>query len=195
MLTIVWDVDDVLNDLMRSWFEGEWLPAHPECRLRYADITQNPPHRVLGISEPEYLASLDAFRLSDRARLMQPNRDVVAWLQRSGDRFRHLALTARPLHTVPPLAEWVFYHYGAYVRTFGVVPVRQEAHIPRYDQSKVEFLQWLSKADVLVDDNQENVRAASSIGVAGVLYPQPWNRSESTVAGTLSLLSAIGRAD
>ena len=26
VLTIVWDVDDVLNGLMREWFEREWKP-------------------------------------------------------------------------------------------------------------------------------------------------------------------------
>ena len=26
MLTIVWDIDDVLNDLMRDWFTESWLP-------------------------------------------------------------------------------------------------------------------------------------------------------------------------
>jgi len=190
MLTIVWDVDDVLNDLMRSWFEQEWLPAHPDCKVDYAGITENPPHHVLGIRKEEYLASLDSFRLSDKARLMQPNKGIIAWLQRGGDQFRHVALTARPLPTVPPAAEWVFRHFGDYIRVFGVVPSRQEAHIPRYDQSKAEFLQWLSKADVLVDDSQENIEAANSIGVKGILYPQPWNRSELTVPETLDLLSA-----
>ena len=59
MRTLVWDIDDVLNDLMRSWFTEEWLPTHPDCRLAYADLLENPPHRVLGIAEAEYLASLD----------------------------------------------------------------------------------------------------------------------------------------
>jgi len=190
MLTIVWDVDDVLNDLMRSWFEQEWLPAHPDCKVNYAGITENPPHHVLGISKAEYLASLDSFRLSDKARLMRPNEDIIAWLKQSADQFRHIALTARPLDMAPPLAEWVFRHFGDYIRVFGVVPSRQEAHIPRYDQSKAEFLQWWGKADALVDDSQENIEAANSIGVRGVLYPQPWNRCELTVAETLDLLSA-----
>jgi len=190
MLTIAWDVDDVLNDLMHSWFEQEWLPAHPDCKVDYAGITENLPHRVLGISKEEYLASLDSFRLSDRARLMQPNEDVITWLEQSGAQFRHIALTARPLPTVPPAAEWVFRYFGAYIRAFGVVPSRQEAHIPRYDLSKAEFLQWWGKADVLVDDSQENIEAANSIGIKGILYPQPWNRCELTVAETLGLLSA-----
>jgi len=27
MLTIVWDVDDVLNGLMQTWFTESWKPA------------------------------------------------------------------------------------------------------------------------------------------------------------------------
>ena len=33
MKTIAWDVDDVLNDCMRTWFERTWLPAHPGCAV------------------------------------------------------------------------------------------------------------------------------------------------------------------
>ena len=38
MLTIAWDVDDVLNDLMGAWLKDAWLPAHPECTLAYDDL-------------------------------------------------------------------------------------------------------------------------------------------------------------
>ena len=34
MVTIVWDVDDVLNDPMQQWFIYGWLvEQHPECRV------------------------------------------------------------------------------------------------------------------------------------------------------------------
>ena len=45
MKTVIWDVDDVLNDLMRCWFEKSWLLSHPECTLTYEDLTQNPPSK------------------------------------------------------------------------------------------------------------------------------------------------------
>ncbi len=51
MKTIVWDIDDVLNDLTRAWFETAWLPAHRECRLTYEELKVNPPHELLGTSE------------------------------------------------------------------------------------------------------------------------------------------------
>ena len=47
MLTLAWDVDDVLNDLMQVWLEEAWLPAHPECNVTYRDLTSNPPHREI----------------------------------------------------------------------------------------------------------------------------------------------------
>ena len=55
MNLVVWDIDDVLNPLMRDWFEQHWLPRHSECRIAYQELTANPPHRVLGIAEDEYL--------------------------------------------------------------------------------------------------------------------------------------------
>ena len=189
MKTIVWDVDDVLNDLMLSWFEQEWLPAHPACKVSFKEITENPPFNILGITRSEYLLSLDSFRKSDKARSMKPNQEIMGWLRQSADRYRHLALTARPLDTVPPVAEWLFRFFGGYIRTFSVVPIRQDPTLPRIDENKRDFLFWLNKVDVFVDDNEDNVQAACSIGVMGILYPQRWNSSTLTVAETLDSVS------
>jgi len=195
MRTLVWDIDDVLNDLMRNWFTEEWLPTHPDCRLAYADLLENPPHRVLGIGEAEYLASLDAFRMSEKARAMQPNRNVLEWFQAHGACCRHMALTARPLASVPGLAEWLFRHFGTYLRHFGVVPIRLEDGVPRYHNGKGDYLQWFGKADLLIDDSEENVAAAQSLGIRNVLYPQPWNRNSATVEETLRRLTQLVEAN
>ena len=50
MKTIIWDVDDVLNDLMYSWFQEHRDLYNPDSTLKYQDITQNPPHEILGIT-------------------------------------------------------------------------------------------------------------------------------------------------
>jgi hypothetical protein len=194
MLTIVWDVDDVLNDSMRIWFAEVWKPLHLDSQLSYSDITENPPDRVLGISRSEYLSSLDAFRVSDRARSMRPNPAVLEWLRDFGAEYRHFALTARPLDSAPHAAEWLFRHLGAYIRGFGVAPARLAAGVPVYDRHKADFLRWLGRADVLVDDSEENLRAAAELGVRGVLYPQPWNRSSRTVQEVLESLAQLAEA-
>ena len=195
MLTFVWDVDDVLNHLMRTWFTDEWLPGHPACRLTYSDIRENPPHRVLGISKAEYLASLDAFRVSEKARAMMPDSAILDWFRCHGDRHRHIALTARPLASAPCLSAWVLQHFGDYLRVFGVVPTRIESGVPRYDTSKEDFLRWFGKADLLIDDSEENIAAARSLGIRNVLYPQPWNGNRTTVDETLRRLADLAEAN
>jgi hypothetical protein len=191
MVTIAWDLDDVLNGLMREWFESAWLPQHPSCRMAYGDLVENPPHRVLGISEAKYLSSLDAFRLSDGARRMTPNREVLDWLRDYGGSVRSLVLTARPLPSAGLAAEWLFRHFGGYIRTFSVVPMRLAEGLPALDSTKREFLQWIGKVDVLVDDSAANCADACAVGVRAVLYPQPWNGSRATVAETLEQLRAV----
>ena len=195
MLTFVWDVDDVLNDLMRTWFTNEWLPGHPECRLAYSDIRENPPDRVLGISKAGYLASLDAFRLSEKARAMTPNRGILDWLRCHGAPHRHMALTARPLASAPCLSEWLLRHFGDYVRFFGVAPARIAGGVPSYDTCKEDFLGWFGKADVLIDDSEENIAGARRLGIRSVLYPQPWNRNPDTVEETLRHLAELAEAN
>jgi FMN phosphatase YigB (HAD superfamily) len=189
MQTIVWDVDDVLNDLMHAWFTSVWQPAHEDSPLRYQDIADNPPYRSLGITRAEYLASLDAFRVSEEARRMVPNAAVLGWLRSYGDGFRHVALTARPLESAPAAAEWVFRHFGEYFRCFGVVPSRLSAQAPVYDRDKGDFLEWLGRADFLVDDSAENIALAQKAGVRAILYPQPWNGATYSVGDVLTTLA------
>jgi hypothetical protein len=190
-VTIIWDVDDVLNDLMLAWFTETWRPTHSDCALEYADIAENPPDRVLGITRSEYLESIDEFRISEAARLMTPNPAILEWLSQHGSRCRHIALTARPLMSAPHAAEWIFRHFGTYMRAFGVVPTRLPAGSPVYDRKKVEFLQWFGDASALVDDSAENISAAQAAGIEGILYPQPWNSSANTVTDVLERLSFL----
>lgn len=176
---------------MRAWFMETWRPIHPQCTLDYDGIAENPPDRVLGIDRSEYLESIDSFRASEAARCMTPNPAIVEWLSEHGSRCRHIALTARPLKSVPHAAEWVFRHFGTYMRAFGVVPVRLPAGSPVYDRSKAEFLHWFGGASVLIDDSADNISAAQAAGLEGILYPRPWNGGAGTAADVLHRLSSL----
>lgn len=180
MKTIVWDVDDVLNSLMRDWFEQAWLEEHPECAVSYGELRENPPHRVLGVERAAYLESADRFRASEAARAMRPNPLLLDWFREHGANYRHVALTARPMESAPEAAEWVIRHFGAWIRCFGVVPSRSGDSLPVYDRHKGEWLSWLGGADFFVDDSVENVRRAEAMGIRTVLWPQPWNSASAS---------------
>jgi hypothetical protein len=189
MLTIAWDVDDVLNDLMRRWLESAWIPVHPRRPLRYEELTENPPHRLLGVELEEYLESLDDFRLASAGRL-EPVLQVVDWFGRWGECFRHLAVTATPLRSAPLSAAWVMTHFGRWIRTFSFVPSpRRGEDVPSYDGQKADFLRWWGKADILVDDNPANIASAQGLGITGLLVPRPWNDGGSPLADQLDRLA------
>lgn len=191
MLTIVWDVDDVLNDLMYQWFTCSWRVEAPECSVSFEELGGNPPHEALGITRDAYLNSLDAFRKTEQAQNMQPNAQVLAWLQDHGGDFRHIALTARPLQSAPDAAGWVMRHFGAWIRCVGVVPTRTPDNVPVYDRTKGEYLKWLRCGDIMVDDSVENILQARSLGMKTFVYPQPWNKSSVSVAALLTELSTL----
>jgi hypothetical protein len=191
MIAIAWDVDDVLNNLMWAWFHEEWLQSHPNCLLQYRDLVENPPHRVLGIEPHEFLAMIDAYRASDKAAKLMPNQEILDWLAIYGASCLHVVLTARPVNSLPQMSHWMFRHFGAYVRALGVVPVRLKPGEPAYHRNKGEFLTWFGKVDAMIDDSEENLRSVEASGVRGILFPQPWNRNQGTVADTLRLLTDI----
>jgi FMN phosphatase YigB (HAD superfamily) len=191
--TIAWDVDDVLNDLTRVWFDRVWRPAHPESTVRYEQLTANPPHECLGTTRQEFLRSLDAFRLAYFDAL-EPSAAVLAWLARHGADCRHVAFTAAPRRVAPLSAAWVLRHFGDWIRVFAFVPSpRDDDRLPRAG-GKGEALEWLTGIDVLVDDSPVNVAAARAAGRAAVLVPRPWNSARGTVEDALSeLLHIVGR--
>lgn len=194
MLTIAWDVDDVLNNLMGCWLEKKWKIDRPDYGLNFEEIKVNSPHDILGITLEEYQASLDEFRLSPDFPRLEPDPKILEWFNRYGYRARHLALTAVPQACAHVSAEWTFRHFGKWIRTFHFVPsYRERADCPDYDQSKAEFLQWISKVDVLVEDNESNAKAAAQIGVQSILVDRPWNSSDLSLTNALSQL--LGMVD
>jgi hypothetical protein len=189
MLTIVWDVDDVLNDLMRQWFEREWLLNHPDCALGYQDLKFNPPHSILGVERQVYLDSLDRFRAAPVASQMTPNGEVLSWFREKGSRCRHIALTARPLSSAPDAAGWVMRHFSHWIRCFGILPSRPDSDVPIYDRTKADFLGWIKAGDVLIDDTLENRAYAAAAGIRTLAFPQPWSRSQQSVSELLRELT------
>lgn len=188
--TIVWDVDDVLNDLMHSWFLS-WCQDHPRCAVGYEDLKENPPHEVLGVTMDSYLQSLDAFRLSPSYQNMAPIKEVRDWFLQNGSRFRHIALTAVPLRAASFSAQWVFRNFGIWIRTFHFVPSkRKDETIPQYDRDKTAVLQHLGMVDLFIDDNAEHVVAAQNAGINSLFFPRPWNHSGMSITETLARLQA-----
>lgn len=190
MKTICWDVDDVLNSLMQEWFDHTYRTAQSSIGITYSDLTSNPPHEILGITLDEYIASIDAFRREHDSSL-EPNWRLLEWFHSRGARYRHIALTARPLSETPRIAEWVFRFFGNYIRTFSVVPSRMDPKCTRYDVSKGGFLKWFGRVYMMVDDSTHNLSFAQHCGVYPVLFPQPWNSSKENVEEMIERINAL----
>jgi hypothetical protein len=188
--TIVWDLDDVLNNLMEAWLEKAWLVEYAGARIRYDELRSNPPLTELATTADEYLASLDRFRLSAVAEELKPHAEILNWFQRFGDRFYHHVLTARPVTTVAPASAWAFKHFGHWIRHFHFVPSSRPGEtLPGYERTKGEMLAGFGAADFFIDDSSDNVDAASGLGITAFIFPQPWNRSKTSVSALLTELS------
>lgn len=187
MKTIVWDLDDVLNNHQAVWFMANKKQFHPG--LTYADLTTNPPCYLLGLSREEYLASIDEFRLSPAAAAMKPQEVVLAWFREWGPYFHHIVLTARPQGTIAPAADWVFRHFGEWINHFAAVPSpRGNGH---RHSSKADFIALhLKEVDFFIDDHAANVAEVAQLGIRSFLFPQPWNNSAWSVAEILNILSS-----
>lgn len=194
MLTLAWDVDDVLNDLMRNFLEVWWRPRHPGCMLNYEDIKNNPPYQLLSVELDEYLQSLDDFRLSGCYEQMQPNPKVLEWFQRHGSSFRHIALTAVPRVAGNVSASWVIRHFGDWIRTFHFVPSKRPGQIlHEYDNTKADYLRWLNRVDILIDDNKDNVKDLNITGIQYFLVSRPWNTGSLNIKELLHTLSRFAQ--
>ena len=192
MKTIIWDVDDVLNDLMGAWFEHYSALSGAAGSITYDRLTRNPPDELLGISRMEYLVSLDKFRLSATAEKMPPVAEIFEWFCRYGERCHNVALTAAPLCASPVSAQWVMRNFGRWIRSFNVIPTpRPGIEAAQYHSTKSDFLGWWGKADILVDDSEQNIAGALSLGMKAVLFPRPWNRSALTIKESLEMITQM----
>lgn len=186
MITIAWDIDDVLNNLTEAWLATQ--PYSPS----YCSLIRNPPADLIGLSLDQYLASLDIFRATRYAEL-QPNAAVLEWFRQNGNRAHHVALSAVPRAFASVSASWTFTHFGDWIRSFAFVPSsRTHDNHPPYDTTKGQFLARCGGIDVIVEDSEDNVVSAQQLGLTACLYPQPWNSAkDSSVQDLLSRLTAL----
>jgi len=192
MITIAWDRDDVLCELMGSWFEGVYRIDHPGSAARFEDIADNPPLESLGMTLEDYLASLDAFRASPAFIDMPPAPAVLNWFERSGHKYHHVVVTATTLVSAPATAAWTFRHFGRWIRSFHLLPSERPGEdLPAYDTDKGSVLARLDSVAVLVDDSPRNIAAAEAVGVPGILVPRPWNDAAGTVTDALARLDEL----
>ena len=190
MKTIAWDVDDTLNDLMRAWLAGWNRSRAGTRRAAYADLRENPPHKILCISPAAYLRSYDAFRLSGAYAALPPDKEVLRWFRQRGAGYRHIAVTSVPLRAAHESAGWVYRNFGRWIRTFHVVPsLRQGELAPAYDATKADFLRRIGGCDIFVDDSPENIRQVRALGARCLLAPRPWNGQKGGMAGLLRTLT------
>jgi len=171
---IAWDVDDVLNHFTKEWFD-EYCSRHP-LPVTFAELTSNPPERLMGISREEFLSSMDDFRMRRFAELA-PDDEVLEWFKKNGSGFRHVAVTAAPLVATPLSAEWVVRHFGRWFRGFFFVPSpRAGDDFVQHERSKGEVLEMLKEVDYFIDDIEQNLESASHLKLRPVIFPAPWNR-------------------
>jgi hypothetical protein len=171
-VTLIWDVDDVLNNLTYEWVESQFS----DPLLTYNAISDDGIFTCLGMTKKNYLSSLDEFRMSGCFAQMSPRKDVLEWFQSYGNKARHVALTSTPLRAAPISAEWVLRHFGHWIRTFHVVPSeRSNCEAPLIDSDKGEALRYLGLGDVMIDDRLGNLSDAANAGLSVIRFPRPWN--------------------
>ena len=190
MLTIAWDVDDVLNNFISDWYKMKWTVENPNSKIKFEELKDNPPHKSLGITKLDFLKSLDEFRVTEEFQNIPPKQEILDWFKKYGNLARHIALTAVPLAHAGLSANWVIKYFGSWIRSFNFVPSYREAHdIHYYDNSKGEFLDWFKNVDIFVEDNETNFNDAEAIGIKGFLVNKPWNSNDKNIMEVLEELT------
>ena len=173
---ILWDLDDTLNSLMKGWLSWVRTESAHQSLPEYERLSCNPPHLLCNLSLPEYLDSLDRFRLSSEAARMPVVPEVLDWFQSAGHRFEHHVLTARPAFTVHAAAEWVFRNLGTWIRHFHFVPAHRTGDaLPDSGASKLSAIERIGRFDFFLDDTASHFDGVESLISRCLLVPQPWN--------------------
>ena len=172
---LIWDIDDVLNDLMSLFCSTVAQRIRPGITAAEL-LTENPPLGKLGCSLDEYRALLDECRDKFLFNSL-PREEVRTFLRVHGQNFRSLALSSCPMDTAPRSAEWVLRHFGLWIQGVIFVPSpRKKIEIGSYlYRSKAEAVAELG--GLLIDDAPINVEAVRKAGGRALYFPAPWNEN------------------
>ena len=170
-ILLLWYIDDVLNRFMQLCYN--FFPAWK--KPDYRDLTENPPHKLLGISKEQYLATLDSCRPDLYKEGPRP--EILLFFERHGHEFRHVALSSVPIRFAPDSARWVLRHFGAWIQNCVFIPS------PRPDfriaselfRSKGEAAAFFGPDAILIDESPANAEDAEKHGCRAMLFPAPWN--------------------
>lgn len=172
---ILWDIDDVLNDLTRICAE-KVLPLR-HAGVRWQDFRHNPPLDELHCSREEYVAQLDHCR-ENFTQEMMPQPEVLEFFQTNGNKFRSIALSAAPMTMAPLSAEWVLRYFGKWIQTVVFVPSPR----PGYEMESAMFSNKAEAVEmlggVLVDDAPGNIEPVRHAGGRALAFPAPWNENK-----------------
>lgn len=185
MTVLVWDVDDVLNELT-----AQWLGTINHDTITSKKHLTNPQfHRLLGWSRDEYLHSLDSFRV-EHLRDLTPNEVVRGFMSESRS-CSHILLTATPLISAPYSAEWALRHFGSLVDGVLIAPSARpgvrSTGLSKFDH--IARITAMGETVLCIDDLPSNIEQARRAGATGVLWPQPWNNSNSTISAVLDFIT------
>jgi len=174
---VLWDIDDVLNQLMALWL------ATSAARLNvmlpsYDNLSQNPPHLLLGVEKEAYLASLDHCR-ANFLYSQPPREELLDFFREYGGKIRSMTLSCVPVSFAPRAAQWVLEYFGLWLQATLFVPSPRSG-ITVYSKtfaSKAEAA--LALGGILVDDNPVLVEQTLTDGGEAILFPAPWNSNNS----------------
>ncbi len=174
--TIIWDFDDVLFNTLYYW--TQWYNEQNGTIIQYENIVENPPLIAAGINYEEYRMSMDAFRNSDFARSIEPDKSLIEWFEKYGDHFIHVVLTARPLSTMPAASRWIYTHFGRWIHTIShISSPRPNDRIHNHFSKKGDWINYFNPTGYYIDDSPAHIASVNSDKITPLLLSRPWNDS------------------
>ena len=172
---LIWDIDDVLNELTALCIETTAQKLKPGIKLE--QLADNPPLKELECSLGEYRRILDECR-DQYLYSRPPIPEVLEFFQEWGTHFRSVTLSSCPMHMASRSAEWVLRHLGTWIQGTIFVPSPRK-HIPvgsALFASKAEAV--LALGGTLIDDMPINVERVREAGGEALYFPAPWNENK-----------------
>ena len=155
-LTILVDVDDVINNLCECWCD--WLNEHYGTSVTYRDVTEwNIVKFFPELSEEQVFEPL---RTPDFWDKVQPKEGAFEYMQKLKDQGHTIYLcTATDYRNIQLKYEKVIQRYFPFIKWTSMI---------------VAYVKQMIKADVLIDDYEENLLGGD---FAKLLMDAPHNRS------------------
>lgn len=175
MKTIIWDVDDTLNNFRFDWFlhnKEELKKIDHDISYDYFNIKN--PYNILNDNKDTFIKSLKDFKNYNHFKITV-NKEIYNWFYKYGKNYNHIILTKCSKDYFEFAVNFVNKYFGKWIQSYNYISGNKKDNLNEF-LTKAEFIKkYFKEIKYFIDDSEKNCKQVEELGIKTFCPKQPWN--------------------